>query len=35
MVYGVISNFRQALQMRGGWKGLLDHMYTVSNVCRS
>jgi len=28
MVYSVIQNFKQALQMRGGWKGLLDHMYT-------
>uniref|UniRef100_A0A7S2KG35 NADH dehydrogenase [ubiquinone] 1 alpha subcomplex subunit 12 n=1 Tax=Leptocylindrus danicus TaxID=163516 RepID=A0A7S2KG35_9STRA len=28
MVYGVVQNFQQALRMRGGWKGLLTHMYT-------
>ncbi|KAL7569012.1 hypothetical protein ACA910_021299 [Epithemia clementina (nom. ined.)] len=28
MVYGVIMNFRQALKYRGGWWGLLEHMYT-------
>ena len=33
MVYGVIQNVKQALKMRGGWKGLLDHMYKVSSYC--
>ncbi|KAL7464838.1 hypothetical protein ACHAXS_005163 [Conticribra weissflogii] len=28
MVYGVIRNFQAALKYRGGWKGLLEHMYT-------
>lgn len=28
MVHGVIANFRAALQQRGGWKGLREHMYT-------
>ncbi|GMH71718.1 hypothetical protein TrST_g6799 [Triparma strigata] len=27
MVYGIYRNVKQALQMRGGWKGLLEHMY--------
>ncbi len=31
MVYGVIRNFQAALKYRGGWKGLLEHMYTVSD----
>ena len=31
MVYGVIRNVQAALKYRGGWKGLLEHMYTVSN----
>ena len=30
MVYGVIRSFQAALKYRGGWKGLLEHMYTVS-----
>lgn len=30
MVYGVIRNVQAALKYRGGWKGLLEHMYTVS-----
>ena len=30
MVYSVIQNVRAALKYRGGWKGLLTHMYTVS-----
>jgi hypothetical protein len=29
MVWSVVSNFRQALKYRGGWKGLLEHMYSV------
>jgi hypothetical protein len=29
MVYGVIQNFIQGLKYRGGWRGLLEHMYTV------
>mmetsp|Transcript_54130 Transcript_54130/g.80369 ORF Transcript_54130/g.80369 Transcript_54130/m.80369 type:complete len:254 (-) Transcript_54130:52-813(-) len=28
MVYGVVQNVRLALKNRGGWKGLLEHMYT-------
>jgi NADH:ubiquinone oxidoreductase subunit len=28
MVWGVIQNVRQGLKNRGGWKGLLEHMYT-------
>ena len=27
-VYGVYRNVQLALKMRGGWKGLWDHMYT-------
>ena len=30
MVWGVVQNFRASLKYRGGWKGLIDHMYTVS-----
>jgi len=32
MVYGVVKTFQAALKYRGGWRGLLEHMYTVS-VC--
>lgn len=32
MVYGVIQNFIQGLKYRGGWRGLLEHMYTVRVV---
>lgn len=28
MVLGVIRNFQKSLKYRGGWKGLLEHMYT-------
>lgn len=28
MVYGVIRNFQAALKYRGGWRGLLENMYT-------
>mmetsp|Transcript_32304 Transcript_32304/g.78838 ORF Transcript_32304/g.78838 Transcript_32304/m.78838 type:complete len:241 (-) Transcript_32304:266-988(-) len=28
MVYGLIENFRYALQYRGGWRNLFQHMYT-------
>lgn len=28
MVYGVIRSVQAALKYRGGWKGLLEHMYT-------
>lgn len=28
MVYSVIQNFKAALKYRGGWKNLLEHMYT-------
>lgn len=43
MVYGLIQSFRYALKYRGGWRGLIEHMYTVSadvvsqvsgNLCR-
>ena len=30
MVYGVIRSVQAALKYRGGWRGLLEHMYTVS-----
>jgi hypothetical protein len=29
MVWGIIQTFRSSLKYRGGWKGLLEHMYTV------
>uniref|UniRef100_A0A7S1CZ94 NADH dehydrogenase [ubiquinone] 1 alpha subcomplex subunit 12 n=1 Tax=Cyclophora tenuis TaxID=216820 RepID=A0A7S1CZ94_CYCTE len=28
MVWSVIQNFRQGLKYRGGWRGLIEHMYT-------
>jgi len=28
MVYGVVQSVRAALKYRGGWRGLLEHMYT-------
>ena len=28
MVWGVVKNVQQSLKYRGGWKGLLEHMYT-------
>lgn len=28
MVWGVIRTVQQSLKYRGGWKGLLEHMYT-------
>jgi hypothetical protein len=31
MVYGVIRSVQAALKYRGGWKGLYEHMYTVSS----
>jgi hypothetical protein len=31
MVLSVVKNFQQALKYRGGWRGLLEHMYTVSD----
>jgi hypothetical protein len=31
-MYGVIMNFIQAYKYRGGWRGLLEHMYTVRIV---
>jgi hypothetical protein len=30
MVYAVIRSVQAALKYRGGWKGLFEHMYTVS-----
>ena len=30
MVYGLIRTVQASLKYRGGWKGLLEHMYTVS-----
>lgn len=32
MVLSVIRNVQKSLKYRGGWKGLLDHMYTVGFV---
>jgi len=29
MVWSVIQNFKQSLKYRGGWRNLLEHMYTV------
>jgi hypothetical protein len=29
MVWSVVQNFRQGLKYRGGWWGLVLHMYTV------
>ena len=34
MVWGVIQNFHQALRYRGGWRNLLEHMYTVRTYIR-
>ena len=28
MVWGVVRTVQQSLKYRGGWKGLLEHMYT-------
>jgi hypothetical protein len=33
MVLSVVRNFQHALKYRGGWRGLLEHMYTVSLNC--
>ena len=30
MVYGAVKTFQAALKYRGGWRGLIEHMYTVS-----
>ena len=30
MVYGLIRSVQASLKYRGGWKGLFEHMYTVS-----
>jgi hypothetical protein len=30
MVVSIIQTFRNALKYRGGWRGLLEHMYAVS-----
>lgn len=30
MVYGIIRSVQAQLKYRGGWKGLWEHMYTVS-----
>ncbi len=30
MVYSVVKTFQAALKYRGGWRGLVEHMYTVS-----
>ena len=35
MVYSIIQNFRRSLKYRGGWKGLFEHMYTVSQTQNS
>ena len=34
MVLSVIQNFSRALKYRGGWRGLLEHMYTVRGAWR-
>ena len=31
MVYGLIRSVQAAVKYRGGWKGLFEHMYTVSS----
>jgi hypothetical protein len=31
MTYAVIRSVHAALKYRGGWKGLFEHMYTVSS----
>ena len=30
MVLGLVRTVQAAVKYRGGWKGLLEHMYTVS-----
>jgi hypothetical protein len=35
MVYGVVKTFQAALKYRGGWRGLIEHMYTVSGSLRA
>ena len=30
MVLGVIRSVQAAVKYRGGWRGLMEHMYTVS-----
>jgi hypothetical protein len=30
MVLGLVQQIQQSLKYRGGWKGLLQHMYAVS-----
>jgi len=32
MVVSIIQNLRTALKFRGGWKGLLENMYTVRTI---
>lgn len=32
MVWGVIESVRHSLKYRGGWRGLFQHMYTVSDA---
>ena len=31
MVYHIIRTVQASLKYRGGWKGLFEHMYTVSS----
>jgi hypothetical protein len=33
MVWSVIKNFEKGLKYRGGWWGLIEHMYTVRRNC--
>lgn len=35
MVVSIIQNVRLGLKYRGGWRGLLEHMYTVSTMVDS
>jgi len=35
MVYGLVKTFQAALKYRGGWRGLIEHMYTVSGSLRA
>jgi hypothetical protein len=32
MVFSLVRNAQEALKFRGGWRGLLEAMYTVSYV---
>lgn len=34
MVYGFVKSIQQAVKYRGGWKGLMEHMYSVRRYLR-